>query len=158
MLKRRSMKSCIALALGLLMAMSADAQMSIIGPATPAGDLTTDFDMVQNPGDSAVWTLSIYLSDGAVKFRKNHDLMLTWGDATFPTGTGIPGGPIFRQMRDSIWSALIPVRWFIPFHRDSSASTMRHRMLPLIYLVRLHSVQRILMSRAMLPRYRPMSA
>ncbi len=87
------MKSCIALALGLLMAMSADAQMSIIGPATPAGDLTTDFDMVQNPGDSAVWTLSIYLSDGAVKFRKNHDLMLTWGDATFPTGTGIPGGP-----------------------------------------------------------------
>ncbi len=86
------MKSCIALALGLLLVMSADAQMSIIGPATPAGDLTTDFDMVQNPGDSAVWTLSIYLSDGAVKFRKNHDPMLTWGDATFPTGTGIPGG------------------------------------------------------------------
>ena len=87
-----SMKRCIALAMGMLLVMAADAQMSIIGPGTPAGDWTTDFDMVQNPGDSAVWTLSIYLSDGLVKFRKNHDPMLTWGDVTFPTGTGILGG------------------------------------------------------------------
>jgi len=87
------MKRGIAVALGFLLAFAADAQMSIIGPATPAGDWTTDFDMVQDAGDSAVWTLSIYLADGVVKFRKNHDPMLTWGDATFPTGTGILGGP-----------------------------------------------------------------
>ena len=87
------MKRGIAVALGFLLAIAADAQMSIIGPATPAGDWTTDFDMVQDAGDSAVWTLSIYLADDVVKFRKNHDPMLNWGDATFPTGTGILGGP-----------------------------------------------------------------
>jgi len=88
-----SMKRCIALAMGFLLVMAADAQISIIGPATPAGDWTTDFDMVQNPGDSAVWTLSIYLAEGLVKFRKNHDWPLNWGDDTFPTGIGILNGP-----------------------------------------------------------------
>ncbi|MBK8829762.1 MAG: hypothetical protein IPN60_02700 [Saprospiraceae bacterium] len=151
------MKRCIALAMGMLLVMAADAQMSIIRPATPAGEWTTDFDMAQTPGDSAVWTLSIYLSDGLVKCRKNHDPMLTWGDVTFPTGTGILGGSDIPADPGFYLVSFDTSTLAYSFHRDLSVSTIRHLMLPWTLLVRLHSGQRILMSQVTPPRCRLMS-
>ncbi len=65
--------------------------VGIIGSATPGG-WDDDTDMVQDAGDTAVWTLDITLTDGEAKFRANDAWDINWGSADFPTGTGVQGG------------------------------------------------------------------
>ncbi|MEM9548986.1 MAG: SusF/SusE family outer membrane protein [Bacteroidota bacterium] len=66
--------------------------VGIIGSATPMG-WDADTDMTQDPNDTAVWTINIDLTDGAVKFRANDDWAINWGFTDFPTGVGIQDGP-----------------------------------------------------------------
>lgn len=65
--------------------------VGIIGTATPIGDWDTDVDMVQSATDTSMWTLSVTLGDGAMKFRANDAWELNWGnnDNKIPFGTGI---------------------------------------------------------------------
>ena len=66
--------------------------VGIIGSATPGGwDLDTN--MVQDPVDTNLWTLTIPLVDGEAKFRTNDDWSVNWGETTFPFGTGVQDGP-----------------------------------------------------------------
>lgn len=66
--------------------------VGIIGSAT-AGGWDADTNMVQDANDPNVWTLSIKLNDGEVKFRANDAWDINWGSADFPSGTGTLNGP-----------------------------------------------------------------
>jgi len=68
-------------------------QISIIGPATPTGDWSTDNNMVQNDADPNLWELEIALTDSVFKFRQDANWTVNWGGTTFPSGTGVPDGP-----------------------------------------------------------------
>jgi hypothetical protein len=67
--------------------------IGIIGTATPISDWNTDVDMLQDAGDPNLWTLSIILTSGEVKFRQDNSWIISWGGTTFPTGTGVLDGP-----------------------------------------------------------------
>lgn len=65
--------------------------IGIIGSATPLG-WDEDTDMVQDAMDPDVWTISLELTTGAVKFRQDDDWAINWGTSDFPTGTGEQDG------------------------------------------------------------------
>jgi len=65
-------------------------QISIIGPATPSNNWTTDHDLTLSSG---VWTGTFALSAGELKFRNNHDWPENWGANAFPSGTAVANGP-----------------------------------------------------------------
>jgi hypothetical protein len=65
--------------------------VGIIGTATPGG-WDNDTDMVQDAADTAKWTLTITLVNGAAKFRANNAWDVNWGALDFPIGTGTQGG------------------------------------------------------------------
>jgi hypothetical protein len=67
-------------------------QISIIGKATPAGDLITDFNMTQDPMEVNQWSITISLFAEEVKFRKDNEGTVNWGGADFPSGTAILDG------------------------------------------------------------------
>lgn len=65
--------------------------IGIIGDATPGG-WGEDTDLTQDPDDPHLWTGTITLTDGEVKFRAENDWSTNWGNTTFPSGYGIGGG------------------------------------------------------------------
>jgi hypothetical protein len=65
-------------------------QVSLIGDAT-AGGWSTDTDMTLS--SPHIWTATVTLGAGSVKFRANHDWTTNWGSTTFPSGYGVGGGP-----------------------------------------------------------------
>ena len=66
--------------------------VGIIGSAT-AGGWDNDTDMVRDANDSNVWTITLKLNNGEVKFRANDAWDINWGSADFPAGTGTLNGP-----------------------------------------------------------------
>ncbi len=46
-------------------------------------------DPINAPG---AWTVTLHITSGGVKFRANDGWNDNWGDSTFPSGTGQPGG------------------------------------------------------------------
>lgn len=54
--------------------------VGLIGEATPIGDWDTDVDMIQDATDTSLWTLTVTLADGPVKFRANDDWAQNWGN------------------------------------------------------------------------------
>ena len=88
-------KRLLSTAIFLLMAMISFGQITsvgLIGSATEGG-WDYDTNMVQDPVDTSLWTLSIYLKKGEVKFRANDAWDINWGSADFPSGIGEQGGP-----------------------------------------------------------------
>lgn len=69
--------------------------VGIIGTATPEGwDASTP--MVQDAEDPDVWTISIELADGELKFRADDDWAVNWGSTDLPIGRGEQDGPNFQ--------------------------------------------------------------
>lgn len=68
------------------------ATIGLLGDATPGG-WETDGDLTQDATDPHLWTGTFTLTDGEVKFRGEDDWVDSWGNTTFPSGYGIPGGP-----------------------------------------------------------------
>ncbi len=68
------------------------ASVGIIGSATPGG-WDEDTDMEQDPDNSDLWTIDIFLIDGEAKFRADNDWAINWGNTDFPLGTGVANGP-----------------------------------------------------------------
>ena len=77
----------------VLMSFGLQAQISIIGPASPSGNWTTDHNLTETPTGSNVWTGTFALTVGDLKFRQNNDWAVNWGDVTYPSGVGILNGP-----------------------------------------------------------------
>ena len=65
--------------------------VGIIGDATPGG-WDADTDMTKSDADPNVWTITMTLLDGAVKFRAEDAWDVSWGGLDFPTGTATLGG------------------------------------------------------------------
>ncbi len=65
--------------------------VGIIGDATPGG-WDTDTDLTQDPDDPTIWTTSLELTDGEVKFRAEDDWGVNWGGPGFPMGIATQGG------------------------------------------------------------------
>ncbi len=88
-------KRLLLLSLLMYLSMGLQAQITtvgLIGEATPGG-WGADTNLVQDPVDSAIWTLTIVLNTGEAKFRANDDWIIDWGSEDFPEGTGVQGGP-----------------------------------------------------------------
>ena len=68
-----------------------DRSIGIIGTSTP-GLWDEDTDLIQDPSNPDLWTLSITLTDGLSKFRQDDDWLVNWGATDFPLGTGVQGG------------------------------------------------------------------
>lgn len=65
--------------------------VGILGEATPVG-WDVDTNLVQDPMNPDIWTISLELTTGPVKFRANDDWPINWGADTFPAGTGVQDG------------------------------------------------------------------
>ena len=66
--------------------------IGVIGDATPGG-WDSDTDMYKDPADSCKFFTVIDLGSGAVKFRKDNDWAVNWGNEGFPTDTAFQDGP-----------------------------------------------------------------
>lgn len=66
--------------------------VSVIGAAT-AGGWSSDTNLTQDPANSNVFTGTVTLTAGEMKFRKTGDWGTNWGASTFPSGWGIADGP-----------------------------------------------------------------
>jgi hypothetical protein len=77
----------------VLMSFGLQAQISIIGPASPSGNWTTDHNLTESPAGSGVWTGTFALTVGDLKFRENANWTVSWGAASFPNGTAVLNGP-----------------------------------------------------------------
>jgi hypothetical protein len=87
------MKYLFSSTICLLLILSMSAQISIIGPATPANDWETDYNMTQDPENTDIWSITIALTSNYLKFRQDSNWTVNWGNSSFPTGTGIQDGP-----------------------------------------------------------------
>ena len=69
--------------------------VGLVGEGTPLASWDNDVDMVQNDTMPDIWTLTVTLPGGQVKFRANDSWTLSWGDKTFPWGIGstVGGSP-----------------------------------------------------------------
>ena len=65
--------------------------MSVIGAATPGG-WSSDTNLVQDPSNANVFTGTVVLTAGEMKFRKTGDWGINWGANTFPSGWGTQDG------------------------------------------------------------------
>lgn len=65
--------------------------VGLLGSASPTG-WDADTDMVQNPDSAHLWTLTINLVAGEVKFRQDNAWDVNWGDSEYPFGIGKQGG------------------------------------------------------------------
>lgn len=77
----------------VLMSFGLQAQISIIGPASPSGNWTTDHNLTETAAGSGVWTGTFILSVGELKIRENSDWTNNWGNTSFPNGVGVHNGP-----------------------------------------------------------------
>lgn len=66
--------------------------IGVIGDATPGG-WDTDTDLTQDATNQHIWSGEVTLTDGEAKFRAENDWADNWGDASYPSGFGIGGGP-----------------------------------------------------------------
>jgi len=66
--------------------------ISVIGSATPGG-WNDDTQLSRNPSNPDQWRGVVTLTEGALKFRANNGWSINWGGETFPSGTGVLGGP-----------------------------------------------------------------
>ncbi len=66
--------------------------IGIIGTATPGG-WDEDTDMTASTTEAFTWSIDMELTDGEVKFRKDDDWAINWGEADFPVGVGVQDGP-----------------------------------------------------------------
>ncbi len=69
-----------------------NAQMSIIGDATPSNNFLVDHFMQQNAGNNDIWELTIFLTADDLKFRLDSDWSTNWGSSGFPSGVGVLSG------------------------------------------------------------------
>jgi hypothetical protein len=67
------------------------ADIGIIGSAT-AGGWDSDTNLIKNPTNPYKWSKKLPLTLGEAKFRADNDWTNNWGNNTFPTGVGQPGG------------------------------------------------------------------
>lgn len=67
------------------------ATLGVIGDATPGG-WGADTDLTKDAGNPHIWTGTITLTAGKIKFRANDGWDVNWGGATFPSGVGVGGG------------------------------------------------------------------
>ncbi len=73
--------------------------ISMIGTTSPSGSWAIDTDMVTT--DNITYTLTNVTvttanssdPNSGMKFRQDHDWVINWGSATFPSGTGTQNGP-----------------------------------------------------------------
>jgi hypothetical protein len=70
---------------------SVQSDIGIIGSATPF-QWDADVNMHQDVVDTNMYELRITLNTGEAKFRQNDDWAVNWGDASFPSGTGVQDG------------------------------------------------------------------
>lgn len=68
------------------------ASIGVIGSATAHG-WDGDTELTQDPNDPHVWTGTVDLVEGEVKFRKAGDWGVNWGSTSFPSGYGTANGP-----------------------------------------------------------------
>ncbi len=68
---------------------SAPESVGIIGAATPGG---WDEDTNMTDAGNGVYTITVDLTEGPVKFRANDNWDLNWGGDEFPEGTAVVGG------------------------------------------------------------------
>ncbi len=85
------MNKLLALVL-VLLSFGLQAQISIIGPASPSGNWTTDHNLTETAAGSGVWTGTFTLSVGELKFRLDGDWTFNWGGTAWPSGAAIQGG------------------------------------------------------------------
>lgn len=65
--------------------------VGIIGDATPGG-WDADTDMTKSDSDPNIWTITLTLLEGEVKFRAEDAWDVNWGGTDFPTGVATMGG------------------------------------------------------------------
>ncbi len=91
--------------------------VGVIGDATPGG-WDNDTDMTQDKDSMHLWTATMTLKSGFVKFRANNDWAVNWGptkankDSGFPIGVGVQDGkdiPVY------------PGDYFITFNSNTGA-------------------------------------
>jgi hypothetical protein len=66
--------------------------VSVIGAATPGG-WGSDTNLTQDASNPNIFTGTVTLTDGEMKFRKTGDWGTNWGATTFPSGWGTQDGP-----------------------------------------------------------------
>lgn len=70
------------------------ATIGIIGSATANGWNDPDTDLTNDPSNAHLWTGTITLTEGFVKFRANNAWDVSWGGTTFPSGHATPNPDI----------------------------------------------------------------
>lgn len=65
--------------------------ISIIGSATPGG-WDEDTPLQRDANDPDLWSATVELTEGELKFRAENDWAVNWGADTFPVGTAVPEG------------------------------------------------------------------
>lgn len=66
-------------------------EIGILGSASPLG-WNQDVNLLQDEADTNLYSVTLRLGAGAVKFRANDDWAVNWGSMDFPTGTGTLNG------------------------------------------------------------------
>lgn len=66
--------------------------IGVIGDAT-AGGWGSDTDLTKDPQNPHLWTGTVTLGTGSIKFRAENDWANNWGSDTAPSGIGIGNGP-----------------------------------------------------------------
>ncbi|MDH5399775.1 MAG: SusF/SusE family outer membrane protein, partial [Cyclobacteriaceae bacterium] len=66
--------------------------IGVIGDATPGG-WGADTDLTQDANNVHIWSGTVTLTDGEIKFRAENDWAVNWGSDTYPSGYGIGNGP-----------------------------------------------------------------
>jgi len=91
---KRNLLSFLVCCLFATIAFSQTTTIGLIGEGTPNANWDDDVPMVQDPNDTAMWTLNVVLGDGPVKFRANNDWTFNWGNpdpSQFMSGIGEQG-------------------------------------------------------------------
>lgn len=91
-MKLRLLITTLFLAIAGMTTYSQINSVGIIGSATPGG-WDADTEMTQDPGNPNIWTLSVTLTSGEMKFRANNSWEINWGGLDFPAGIGEQDGP-----------------------------------------------------------------
>lgn len=85
------MKSLFSFLFALVLWSGLNAQISIIGTASPSGNWDNDYFLTET--DPGVWVGTFVLGIGDLKFRLNGSWDDNWGNSSFPTGTASFDGP-----------------------------------------------------------------
>ena len=99
----RSAVMWILSAVCMLYLVTGTAQISMIGPATPANDWSTDVELTQDTANPAKWTTTVFLSVEDLKFRGNGTWAINWGGNDFPSGAAIWHGPNIHVLQRGVY-------------------------------------------------------